>query len=206
MFYVLFSSLLLTKLLFSLVVAGLRYDLDGNILTFSWFVYRSHLIYTQFPLSFIFTYRTHSRTACHPAMKNYEELTEALIFANRVLGYLSAPVLMQHVIARLQGVCVKREESKERRDMFCDALQDFGYSFIRPKGAYYIFPETPGDDLVFTQELAKEGILVLPGKSFGRSRYIRIAFCVKKETIKKSLPGFKKVKDYFSRNPKGKFQ
>lgn len=135
--------------------------------------------------------------AIHPAMKISGELIEALIFANRVLGYLSAPVLMQHVITNLQGVCVDRAEYQERRDMFCNALQDFGYSVTRPMGAYYIFPETPGDDLVFTQELAKEGILVLPGKSFGRSGYIRIAFCVKKETIKKSLPGFKKVMDRF---------
>jgi len=88
--------------------------------------------------------------------------------------------------------------------MFCNALKDFGYSFILPMGAYYIFPKTPGDDLVFAQELAKEGILVLPGKSFGRSGYIRIAFCVKKETIKKSLQGFKKVKDFFKRNAKAK--
>ncbi|WP_169703398.1 pyridoxal phosphate-dependent aminotransferase [Candidatus Kuenenia stuttgartiensis] len=135
--------------------------------------------------------------AVHPAMKNSRELMEALTFANRVLGYLSAPVLMQHVVTNLQGVCVDRAEYQGRRDMFCNALQDFGYSFTRPMGAYYIFTKTPGDDLVFTQELAKEGILVLPGKSFGRSGYIRIAFCVKKETIKKSLPGFKKVKDFY---------
>jgi aspartate aminotransferase len=136
--------------------------------------------------------------AIHPEIKNSRELFEALTFANRVLGYLSAPVLMQHVIANLQGIHVDRVEYQERRDMFCNALQDFGYSFMRPMGAYYIFPKTPGDDLTFAQELAKEGILVLPGKSFGRSGYIRIAFCVKKETIKKSLPGFKKVIDQYA--------
>ncbi|MEP9411632.1 MAG: pyridoxal phosphate-dependent aminotransferase [Candidatus Brocadia sp.] len=143
-------------------------------------------------------------TAVHPAMKNSGELMDALTFANRVLGYLSAPVLMQHVVTNLQGICVDRAEYQERRDMFCNALQDFGYSFKRPMGAYYIFPETPGDDIVFAQELAREGILVLPGKSFGRSGYIRIAFCVKKEIIKKSLPGFKKVKDLFKRNAKAR--
>lgn len=105
---------------------------------------------------------------------------------------------MQHVIANLQGVHVNRAEYQERKDMFCNALHDFGYSFMWPMGAYYVFPKTPGDDLVFAQELAKEGILVLPGKSFGRSGYIRIAFCVKKETIKKSLPGFKKVIDRYA--------
>ncbi|MDN3515484.1 MAG: pyridoxal phosphate-dependent aminotransferase [Candidatus Brocadia sp.] len=136
-------------------------------------------------------------TAVHPEMENSGELMDALTFSNRVLGYLSAPVLMQHVVANLQGVCVDRAEYQERRDMFCDALEDLGYSFQRPMGAYYIFPKTPGDDVVFVRELAKEGILALPGKSFGRSGYIRIAFCVKKETIKKSLPGFKSVMERF---------
>lgn len=136
-------------------------------------------------------------TAVHPEMENSGELMDALTFSNRVLGYLSAPVLMQHVVANLQGVCVDRAEYQERRDMFCDALEDLGYSFQRPMGAYYIFPKIPGDDVVFVRELAKEGILVLPGKSFGRSGYIRIAFCVKKETIKNSLPGFKEVMNRF---------
>jgi aspartate aminotransferase len=63
------------------------------------------------------------------AMKNYGELLEALTFANRVLGYLNAPVLMQHIVTRLQGVCVDRAEYQERRDMFYNALKDFGYSF-----------------------------------------------------------------------------
>ncbi|MFN3531628.1 MAG: aminotransferase class I/II-fold pyridoxal phosphate-dependent enzyme [Candidatus Brocadia sp.] len=65
--------------------------------------------------------------AVHPAIKNAGELMEALTFANRVLGYLSAPVLMQHVVTNLQGVCVDRVEYQERRDMFCNALQDFGF-------------------------------------------------------------------------------
>ena len=102
---------------------------------------------------------------------------------------------MQQVITHLQEVSVDIAEYRERRDMFCDALHEFGYSFKVPEGTYYLFPKSPGDDLVFTRELAKEGVLVNPGTWYGRSGYFRIAFCVKKETIIKSLPGFKKVKD-----------
>ena len=141
--------------------------------------------------------------AVHPEIKDADELIEALTYANRVLGYLCAPALMQQVITHLQGVCVDMAEYKERRDRLCDALEDFGYSFICPKGAYYLFPESPGDDLVFAQELSKEGVLVNPGRMFGRSGYFRIAFCGKKETIEKSLKSFRKVKDFSNRNPKG---
>ena len=135
--------------------------------------------------------------AVHPEMDNAEELADALTFTNRVLGYLSAPVLMQHVITHLQGVRVNLAEYQERRDMFYDALKSFGYSLLRPQGAYYLFPKTPVNDVTFMQELAKEGVLVNPGSSLGRSGYMRIAFCKKKETIQKSLPGFKKVMDLF---------
>ncbi|MBI5308256.1 MAG: aminotransferase class I/II-fold pyridoxal phosphate-dependent enzyme [Planctomycetes bacterium] len=135
--------------------------------------------------------------AVHPEMDNAEDLADALTFTNRVLGYLSAPVLMQHVITHLQGVRVNLAEYQERRDMFYDALKSFGYSLLRPQGAYYLFPKTPVNDVTFVQELAKEGVLVNPGSSLGRSGYMRIAFCKKKETIQKSLPGFKKVMDLF---------
>lgn len=41
-----------------------NYGLDRKILTFSWLVYRSHLLSTQFPLSFIFIYWLDSLTVC----------------------------------------------------------------------------------------------------------------------------------------------
>lgn len=131
--------------------------------------------------------------AVNPEMKDGRDIMEGMTFANRILGFINAPALMQQVITNLQDVHVDISEYQERRDFFCDALDELGYSLIRPKGTYYIFPKCPVDDIVFTRELSREGIFVFPGTLFGRSGYFRIAFCVKKETIKKSLPGFKKV-------------
>ncbi len=133
----------------------------------------------------------------NPEMKEAQDFMEAMTFANRILGFINAPALMQQVITNLQGVHVDISEYQQRRDFFCDALEDIGYSFIRPKGTYYIFPESPVDDLVFVKELSKEGIFVFPGTVFGRSGYFRIAFCVKKETIENSLAGFKRVYERF---------
>jgi aspartate aminotransferase len=135
--------------------------------------------------------------AINPEMEEARDIIEAMTFANRILGFINAPALMQQVITNIQGVRVDISEYQERRDFFCDALEDFGYSFIRPKGTYYIFPKSPVDDLVFARELSREGILVFPGTVFGRSGYFRIAFCVKKETIEKSLDGFRKVHNFF---------
>lgn len=131
--------------------------------------------------------------AVNPEMEDADDVMEAMTFANRILGYINAPALMQRVITDIQEVRVDIAEYQERRDFFCDALDEIGYSFIRPKGTYYIFPQSPVDDLVFARELSSEGIFVFPGTVFGRSGYFRIAFCVKKETIKKSLHGFREV-------------
>lgn len=131
--------------------------------------------------------------AINPEMEEARDVMEAMTFANRILGFINAPALMQQVITNLQDVRVDISEYQERRDFFCDALDELGYSFIRPKGTYYIFPECPVDDLIFVRDLSREGIFVFPGTVFGRSGYFRIAFCVKKETIKKSLPRFKKI-------------
>ena len=65
-----------------------------------------------------------------------------MTFANRILGYLNAPALMQQMVTGLQEVCVDIAEYQERRNILCDALKDFGYSFMLPKGTYYIFPQS----------------------------------------------------------------
>ncbi len=135
--------------------------------------------------------------AVNPEIEDAQDIIEAMTYANRILGYLNAPALMQQVITNLQGVCVDIAEYQERRDILCDALEEFGYSFIRPKGTYYVFPESPVADIVFAKELFGEGIMVNPGTWYGRSGYFRIAFCVKKEMITRSLPGFRKVMALF---------
>lgn len=129
----------------------------------------------------------------NPKMSIGDDIMEAMTFANRILGYLGAPSFMQKVITPLQGVCVDIKEYQDRRDLFCDALEKFGYSFIRPKGTYYIFSQCPVDESRFIEVLARDGILVNPGSGYGRSGHFRIAFCVKREKIEKSLSGFKKA-------------
>lgn len=130
--------------------------------------------------------------AINPVATDIDELIKGMTYANRFL-YINAPSLMQRVIANIQGVKVDIKEYQERRDLFCDSLDELGYAFIRPKGTYYIFPKTPIDDIKFTKELMNEKIYVLPGTIFDRSGYFRIAFCVQMEKIQKSLEGFKKV-------------
>jgi aspartate aminotransferase len=114
-----------------------------------------------------------------------------MVLANRILGFVNAPALMQRVVARLTEVSIDIEPYARRRELFCEVLSEAGYDFIKPQGAFYLFPQAPGgDDLDFVARLKEENILAVPGRGFGRAGYFRLAFCVPETMIEKSAPGF----------------
>ena len=101
---------------------------------------------------------------------------------------------MQRAVAGLQGASVNVDEYKRKRDLLCDGLEASGYEFIRPPGAFYLFPKAPiADDVAFAKELQEELILVVPGSGFVGPGHFRIAFCCEDATIVNALPGFAKV-------------
>jgi aspartate aminotransferase len=121
-----------------------------------------------------------------------------MTLTNRILGYVNAPALMQRVIASLQGVSVDMSLYARKRDMLCDGLSDCGYTFTKPAGAFYLFPQTPiPDDVKFVQALQEELILAVPGSGFYGPGHFRLAFCVSDETIINAMPAFKRVMDRF---------
>jgi aspartate aminotransferase len=80
----------------------------------------------------------------------------------------------------------------------CHGLADCGYDFVKPSGAFYLFPKAPiSDDVKFVKALQEELILVVPGSGFGGPGYFRIAFCVDDNTIINSMPRFKRVMEKF---------
>ena len=110
------------------------------------------------------------------------------------LGFVNAPATPQQVIGRTAGLHVAVSEYEKRRDLLCRGLEEAGYRFFKPQGAFYLFPESPAEDEIpFVRELMKEGVLVVPGTGFGRSGYFRIAFCVKEKVIRDALPVFARV-------------
>jgi aspartate aminotransferase len=132
--------------------------------------------------------------ALNPDTTFRQDLLSAMILANRILGFVNAPALMQRVVARLQGVSVDISEYARKRDLLCDGLADCGYELTRPPGAFYLFPKTPiPDDVAFVRALQEELILVVPGSGFGGPGHFRIAYCVDDKTIIGAMPGFRRV-------------
>jgi aspartate aminotransferase len=132
--------------------------------------------------------------AVNPQATYRQDLLAGMALANRILGYVNAPALMQRTIQSLQGVSVDAAIYQEKRDLLCDGLSEAGYDFVKPKGAFYLFPKSPSsDDVAFVKVLQEELILTVPGSGFGAPGHFRIAFCVDDEIIRRSLPGFQKV-------------
>ena len=136
--------------------------------------------------------------AVNPQARYKDDIIVGMKLANRILGFINAPALMQRVVSCLQGLSVDINEYLRKRNLLCEGLADAGYDFVKPKGSFYLFPKTPvADDIEFVQALQKEMILTVPGAGFKCPGYFRIAFCVSDETIVGSLPGFKRVMDKF---------
>jgi len=129
--------------------------------------------------------------AVHPEIADKAALLGALTLANRILGFVNAPALMQRVVARLQNISIDNSIYTRRRELFCTILQDAGYEFMAPKGAFYIFPKSPiADDVAFCAILQEHKILAVPGQGFGAPGHFRLAFCVADDVITRSAGAF----------------
>jgi len=136
--------------------------------------------------------------AIHPDCGQREELVNGFVFCNRILGFVNAPALMQHVVKNLQHITVSVADYQKKRDFLYDNLIDMGYSVIKPGGAFYMFPKSPlEDEVAFVNELQQWNVLVVPGRGFGAPGYFRISYCVNDKTLKGSLTGFKKAAKKF---------
>jgi aspartate aminotransferase len=136
--------------------------------------------------------------AVNPLCEEVDELMSALVFANRTLGFINAPALMQRLVAHLQRNSVNVRVYEEKRDLLYNALKGFGYQVVKPQGAFYLFPKTPiEDDVAFIKELQSKRILTVPGRGFGKPGHFRIAYAVDNEVIQRALPGFKEVAEKY---------
>jgi aspartate aminotransferase len=132
--------------------------------------------------------------AVHPGYEGGAELMDAFVFCNRVLGFVNAPAMMQHVVRALQHVTVDVSDYQKKRDYLYDVLTEAGYRVFKPEGAFYMFPESPvEDEMLLVEALQRHSVLVVPGRGFGMPGYFRISYCVDQRVLEGAAPGFRAV-------------
>ena len=124
----------------------------------------------------------------------------AVAGAARALGHVCAPSLMQFAIAECADLTSDLKAYEENRNLIYNGLKKLGYKCVKPDGAFYLFVKALEKDAYeFYKKALKYDILVVPSDDFGVKGYVRIAYCVSKETIINSLPKFKELKEEYKK-------
>lgn len=133
-----------------------------------------------------------------PEAEGAEQVYAAVCGAGRALGYVCAPSLFQQLMKECLGHTADLAVYDENRRLLYDALTACGFEAVYPDGAFYLFLRSPEPDAnAFCQRARAYELLLVPGDDFGCPGYVRIAYCVTTEQIRRSLPAFRQLaKEY----------
>lgn len=132
------------------------------------------------------------------AAKDAKELLAGIEVANRTLGFVNAPSLMQKVVAG----CVNEKTNlefydKNRKDLY-EGLKKLGFTCIKPQGAFYLWVKSPvEDETEFVAAAKKYNLILVKGSAFGCGGYVRLAYCISNEKINRSLEAFAKLAEEY---------
>jgi aspartate aminotransferase len=142
--------------------------------------------------------------AVSPLAEDAEEVAEACVFCNRVLGFVNAPSLFQLAVEKFQDYPADVSVYQENRDALLAVFARTGIECVPPGGAFYLFPKSPlPDEMAFVSAAKSEGILVVPGAGFGRSGHFRVATCVSTGTVRRSIPAWERLAARFRKGDAG---
>ncbi len=137
--------------------------------------------------------------AVHPDIADKGLLLGGMTLANRILGFVNAPGFMQMAIAELLDDTAEVAEYARKRELILGVLDQAGFEYVRPGGAFYVFPKSPDpDDVAFCKAAQEENLLLVPGSGFMGPGYFRIAYCCDDATIINSAEAFKRVRARYS--------
>ncbi len=124
-----------------------------------------------------------------------KQLYAAICGAGRALGYVCAPSIFQKMLVKCVGQTGNINIYKKNRDILYDGLTRLGYECYRPDGAFYMFVKALEDDAdAFCEKAKQENILIVSANGFGCPGYVRIAYCVDEDMIKRSFKAFERLK------------
>jgi len=132
----------------------------------------------------------------NPTMPEVENVRAALIMMNRSLGFVNAPALMQRALPYMIDAAVDIDTYRDRVLFLGTELTHIGYTLDIPKAGFFLWVKVPGNehipdrDAAFCTQLAKDGVLTVPGSGFGYPGYMRIACCVNQQKLHQSVPIF----------------
>lgn len=122
----------------------------------------------------------------------------AVAGAARALGFVCAPALFQRVVIDCVDTPTDVAAYARNRELLTDALRAYGYTFVEPDGAFYLWVRALEPDAeVFCERARGFELLPVPSDSFGVPGWVRVGYCVAPETIERSLPAWQALAESY---------
>jgi aspartate aminotransferase len=167
---------------------------DGNTVPWLPPLYEHTLLLTSYSKDLGLAGERIGYVAVSPRAAEAGLVGDALVMANRILGFVNAPALIQRVLPRVRGARVDVAYYQRMRDRLLAPLREMGYQVVTPGGAFYLFPKSPlADDVAFVRAAQAERLLLVPGSGFGRAGHFRVSLAVTADAIDRALPVFQRV-------------
>lgn len=116
----------------------------------------------------------------------------AVAGAARTLGFVCAPSLFQRVAADCVDEPSDVEAYARNRELLTSALSEYGYTYVEPDGAFYLWVKALEPDAgAFCERARAHELLAVPSDSFGVPGWFRLGYCIDREVIERSLPAWK---------------
>ena len=133
-----------------------------------------------------------------PAATDARRVYLAVCGAGRALGYVCAPTILQKTIAECVAAPVNLDPYIRNRKLLTDMLDELGYEYIQPDGAFYLWMRALEPDAqAFSDKAREHELLIVASDSFGVGGWVRISYCVAEEVITGSREAFAALKaDY----------
>lgn len=127
-----------------------------------------------------------------------DRVMTAVAGAARCLGFVCAPALFQRVAADCVDEPCNVEAYECNRRALTEALSEYGYTYVEPDGAFYLWVRALEPDAEAFCERAKAyELLPVPSNSFGVPGWFRVGYCVSYDTIERSLPAWKALAEEY---------
>ncbi len=129
---------------------------------------------------------------------NWQDVYAAVCGGGRALGYINVSSLFQFALPVCLGETADLSIYAENRRILVDALKEYGYEMATPDGAFYLYVKAlEEDDVAFCQKARDFELLMVPGQAFYYPGYVRVAYCLDTDTIRRALPAFKALAESY---------
>ena len=132
--------------------------------------------------------------AVRPGCEGEDVLVDMMAQISRFTGHNCPPSIIQKATAECLDVTSDLSVYETNMNLLYDKLTELGFEVERPGGTFYIFPKALEEDAnAFCLKAREFDLLLVPSDTFGVKGYVRFAYCIDTEKVKRSLPALEKL-------------